>query len=55
MIGWGDDAWVSAGAEAESIDRLLAEIRTDLGPATEDETSWARDVVGVQNSGFDQA
>lgn len=31
--------------ERESLDDLLAEIRLDLGPPTEEETTWARNAL----------
>lgn len=44
-------AWV-AGAMAERARRerladVLAEIRAELGPATDEETAWARSVLGL--------
>ncbi|MGH9165558.1 MAG: hypothetical protein ACRDZW_08625 [Acidimicrobiales bacterium] len=44
-------AWV-AGAMAERAKRerlsdVLAEIRAELGPATREETAWARSVLGL--------
>ena len=44
-------AWVAA-AMAERADRelladVLAEIRDELGPATDEETAWARSVLGL--------
>ena len=44
-------AWV-AGAirertRRESFKEVVAEIRADIGPATEEETAWARDVLGL--------
>ncbi len=44
-------AWVAqAMAERSRRERLadvLAEIRTELGPATDEETAWARSVLGL--------
>ena len=44
-------AWVSEAMEAkarrESLKDLLAEIRTEIGPATREETEWARAVLGL--------
>lgn len=44
-------AWVAAAmAERASSERLadvLAEIRAELGPATDAETAWARSVLGL--------
>lgn len=44
-------AWV-AGAMAERARRerladVLAEIRAELGPTTDEETAWARSVLGL--------
>ncbi|MGQ0625410.1 MAG: hypothetical protein ACT4PP_12280 [Sporichthyaceae bacterium] len=44
-------AWVAEAmaqrAQRESLRDLLAEIRADLGPATQEETAWARSVLGL--------
>ena len=44
-------AWVSEAMEAkarrESLRDLLAEIRAEIGPATREETEWARAVLGL--------
>lgn len=44
-------AWVSAAMEEkahrETLRDLLAEIRAEIGPATEEETKWARSVLGL--------
>ena len=44
-------AWVAeAMAERASRERLsdiLREIRAEMGPATDDETAWARSVLGL--------
>ncbi len=44
-------AWVSEAMEAkahrESLRELLAEIRAEIGPATREETEWARAVLGL--------
>jgi hypothetical protein len=43
-------AWVAAAmverASRERLSSVLAEIRAELGPATEEETAWARSVLG---------
>ncbi len=43
-------AWVGAAmterAQRESLAAVLAEIRAELGPATDEETAWARSVLG---------
>lgn len=43
-------AWVASAmterAHRESLSNLLAEIRAELGPATDEETAWARSVLG---------
>ncbi len=43
-------AWVAAAmaerAHRESLANVLAEIRAELGPATDEETAWARSVLG---------
>ncbi|MGH3834247.1 MAG: hypothetical protein ACRDSF_00875 [Pseudonocardiaceae bacterium] len=43
-------AWVTQAmaerARRESLRDVLAEIRAELGPATEEETAWARSVLG---------
>lgn len=43
-------AWVAAAmtarAERERLADVLADIRAELGPATEEETAWARSVLG---------
>lgn len=31
----------------ESLGELLAEIRAEIGPATDDETAWAREALGI--------
>lgn len=31
----------------ESLDDLLAELRAELGPATEEENAWAREALGI--------
>ncbi|MGH8908898.1 MAG: toxin-antitoxin system antitoxin subunit [Egibacteraceae bacterium] len=44
-------AWVAEAmsdrARRESLRAALAEIRAELGPATEEETAWARSVLGL--------
>ena len=44
-------AWVAAAmterAQREQLEDVLAEIRKDLGPATDEETAWARSVLGL--------
>jgi len=44
-------AWVAAAmtehAKRERLADVLAEIRTELGPATNEETAWARSVLGL--------
>ncbi len=44
-------AWVGAAMEEkahrETLKELLAEIRGEIGPATEEETQWARSVLGL--------
>ncbi len=43
-------AWVASAmterAQRESLTNVLAEIRAELGPATDEETAWARSVLG---------
>lgn len=43
-------AWVASAmaerAHRESLTEVLAEIRAELGPATDEETAWARSVLG---------
>ncbi len=43
-------AWVASAmverAHRESLTNVLAEIRAELGPATDEETAWARSVLG---------
>jgi len=43
-------AWVAAAmhdrARGERLADVLAEIRSELGPATDEETAWARSVLG---------
>ncbi len=43
-------AWVASAmtqrAQRESLTNILAEIRAELGPATDEETAWARSVLG---------
>ena len=34
-------------AHRETLRDLLAEIRSEIGPATEEETKWARSVLGL--------
>ncbi|MDQ3717229.1 MAG: hypothetical protein M3381_14655 [Actinomycetota bacterium] len=44
-------AWVAAAmtdrANREQLANVLAEIRADLGPATDEETAWAQSVLGL--------
>jgi Arc/MetJ-type ribon-helix-helix transcriptional regulator len=44
-------AWVAAAirqrAGRESTADVLADIRREIGPATEEETAWARSVLGL--------
>lgn len=44
-------AWVASAmseqADRESLAAVLAEIRAELGPATDEETAWARSVLGL--------
>lgn len=44
-------AWVSEAmeekAQREKLEDVLAEIRADIGPATDEETGWARSVLGL--------
>lgn len=44
-------AWVASAmsdrAQRETLAGVLAEIRADLGPATDEETAWARSVLGL--------
>lgn len=44
-------AWVAAAmnerAREESLTDVLADIRAELGPATDEETAWARSVLGL--------
>ncbi len=44
-------AWVASAmgerARRESLADVLAEIRGELGPATDEETAWARSVLGL--------
>lgn len=44
-------AWVASAmterARRESLADVLADIRAELGPATEEETAWARSVLGL--------
>ena len=44
-------AWVATAmierAQRESLATVLADIRAELGPATEQETAWARSVLGL--------
>jgi cell pole-organizing protein PopZ len=44
-------AWVAAAmtdrAQRDSLADVLAEIRAELGPATDEETAWARSVLGL--------
>lgn len=43
--------WVAGAmterARRERLADVLAEIRTELGPATDEETAWARSVLGL--------
>lgn len=43
-------AWVASAmtdrARRESLASVLADIRAELGPATDEETAWARSVLG---------
>ena len=44
-------AWVGSAMEEkahrETLKALLAEIRDEIGPASEEETKWARSVLGL--------
>ncbi len=44
-------AWVASAmaerAQHESLTDVLAQIRAELGPATDEETAWARSVLGL--------
>ncbi len=44
-------AWVALAmaerARQEGLADVLAEIRAELGPATDEETAWARSVLGL--------
>ncbi|HLI60218.1 MAG TPA: hypothetical protein VKV21_11200 [Solirubrobacteraceae bacterium] len=44
-------AWVAGAmrerAHRESLAEALAAIRAELGPATDEETAWARSVLGL--------
>lgn len=44
-------AWVAAAmnerAQRESLADILAEIRAEIGPASDEETAWARSVLGL--------
>lgn len=44
-------AWVGEAMEEkarrEGLQDLLAEIRAEIGPATDEETRWARSVLGL--------
>lgn len=44
-------AWVSEAmeekAQRENLQALLGEIRGEIGPATDEETQWARSVLGL--------
>ncbi len=44
-------AWVGEAMEEkarrERLQDLLAEIRAEIGPATQEETKWARSVLGL--------
>lgn len=44
-------AWVASAmverAHQESLADVLAEIRAELGPASDEETAWARSVLGL--------
>ncbi len=44
-------AWVAAAmherARSERLAAVLTDIRQELGPATDEETAWARSVLGL--------
>ncbi len=44
-------AWVASAmierARRDTLADVLADIRAELGPATEEETAWARSVLGL--------
>lgn len=44
-------AWVASAmaerARRETLTDVLADIRAELGPATDEETAWARSVLGL--------
>jgi len=44
-------AWVASAvserARRERLTDVLADIRAELGPATDEETAWARSVLGL--------
>lgn len=46
VSAWVADA-MTEHARRESLSQVLAEIRAELGPATDEETAWARSVLGL--------
>lgn len=46
-------AWVAGAmverARRERLSVILAEMRAELGPATKEETAWARSVLGLSS------
>jgi Arc/MetJ-type ribon-helix-helix transcriptional regulator len=46
VSSWVDQA-MAERAHRESLRDILAEIRAELGPPTEEETAWARSVLGL--------
>ncbi|MGH9129109.1 MAG: hypothetical protein ACRDY2_09115 [Acidimicrobiales bacterium] len=46
VSSWVDEA-MAARAQQESLQDVLASIRAELGPPTEEETEWARSVLGL--------
>lgn len=46
VSAWVDEA-MEAKAHREQLRDLLAEIRQEIGPATAQETAWAKSVLGL--------
>jgi len=46
VSAWVDEA-MGEKAQRESLRTLLAEVRAEIGPATDEETAWARSVLGL--------
>lgn len=54
VSAWVDSAMETKAAQDELV-ATLAEMRSELGPATAEETAWARDALGLPPLAEDRA